>query len=530
MSRVGIFGWGVVAPKAQNIQAFEALLEEKQCGLSAYDGFGPSNFLVGEPEFQLSDYEPWIANRFPPSRYAALRQKMGKPVQYAIGAFIQAIADNPTLESLLQTLGAEAHVYVGGGLHDITTTHDASVHYHRAQRRWDRFWTNPERNAEHGAYLEARLKGEAPEKSQDGSVVPPHPDDVDENDRDLTEDNYWSFWAARSEGLKSYLKELSEIEQISLSGSVETNKALLIKKKRSANLALRKRWNAPEPPWNEVTANVLWNIPNVPGAQISMMGKITGACVAPFAACATFGWALKMGMAAIRNGSTKLPLIGATDPAPSPLSVGTFYNARVLAADGQLSKPLTGMRGTHVAGGSVIWIVGDWDYCIAQGLKPLGMEPVGVGVSADADHIITPSPEGPSRAVQEALAEAHISGAEVSDWDVHATGTPGDFLEVETAHKNLHPDVRISARKGSFGHGMGACGGFEMTAQYLGYARGKLFGTLLEAEEINQEISAVHQNYIFGEECSVDGDYAGKLSMGVGGINACVISKKLSDS
>ena len=32
-------------------------------------------------------------------------------------------------------------------------------------------------------------------------------------------------------------------------------------------------------------------------------------------------------------------------------------------------------------------------------------------------------------------------------------------------------DVLVTARKGTFGHGMSAGGGWELTAQYLGYER-----------------------------------------------------------
>ena len=44
----------------------------------------------------------------------------------------------------------------------------------------------------------------------------------------------------------------------------------------------------------------------------------------------------------------------------------------------------------HVAGGAAVWIV-RVDYS-GQGTHPMGMEPVAVGVSSDAYHIITPPP------------------------------------------------------------------------------------------------------------------------------------------
>jgi hypothetical protein len=76
---------------------------------------------------------------------------------------------------------------------------------------------------------------------------------------------------------------------------------------------------------------------------------------------------------------------------------------------------------------------------------------------------------------------------------------------------------------------MSASGGFELTAQYLGYQRGIIFPTPLAETELNPEIARVHERFAFTEGCPAPAGYAGKLSMGVGGINSCVISRPLSD-
>jgi 3-oxoacyl-(acyl-carrier-protein) synthase len=165
----------------------------------------------------------------------------------------------------------------------------------------------------------------------------------------------------------------------------------------------------------------------------------------------------------------------------------------------------------------------------ALGFRPLGMEPIGVGVSSDADHIITPSKEGPKTAILQALANAGVTPDDVGSWDLHATATPGDYLEVENMRSILHEHVLVTARKGTFGHGMSASGGFELTAQYLGYQRGLIFPTALAETELNPEIARVHERFAFTEGCPVPAGVAGKLSMGVGGINACVISRRLAD-
>jgi 3-oxoacyl-[acyl-carrier-protein] synthase II len=514
-TRIGVFGWGVVAPGSRDVDAFAHNLTKPDVWLTAFDGFGPSNFLVGVPDFDLADYKSWIDARFPPSRFPQLDKKFGEPTKYAIGAFIQALGQNAGIEAELHELGARAQVIVGGGLTDIPTYDTIGRELDRAQRRWNRFWAAPERNADLRAHLEGRaIEG-----------VPADPSTVPELDRGDAEEAWWAFWAARSDGLRSYLAALAKIEGVDVEGDVGSGKAAVIKHKQRAIRDLRSSWGAPEAPWDQVSANALWNIASTPSSQISMLGKITGMCFSPFAACSTFGFTLKLGIEAIRRGEAKLVVVGATDPAPNPLSVGAFYNARVLSHDGEVSKPLTGMRGTHVAGGSTVWIIGDLDHYTARGWTPLGLEPVAVGITADADHIITPSKEGPVAAIRQALAQAGVDPQTIAEFDMHATGTPGDHNEIELLREVLPGSCRLSARKGSFGHGMGAGGGWELTAQYLAQSTGRQFPTTIAWDEVHPEIRKLHERFVLREPGAAVSSPVGKLSMGIGGVNACVISR-----
>ncbi|MCB1034839.1 MAG: beta-ketoacyl synthase, partial [Acidobacteria bacterium] len=416
MSRIGIFGWGIVAPRSPDVEAFAANLRGSESWLAPFHGFGRDNFLVGRPEFDFNRYRPWIDARFKPNRFPQLEEKMDLPSKYAIGCFIQALEQNPGMEAELSRLGTQAHVYVGSGLGNIDTLYDNSLTLYRAQRRWNRFWAAPERNEALAAYLRDPGDGR-----HGGEVVPPEPESVPTGHRQSAQDAWWDFWAARSEPLALYLQELAEIESLSVEGEVEAGKLRLLKEKSRRKRLLQKKWDPPEPPWTEVSANVIWNIQNTPAAQISMLGHITGLAFAPVAACSTFGVALKLAMDAIRRGEAKAVVVGATDPSPHPLIVGAFYGGRVISADGRVSKPLGGMRGTHVSGGAVVWIVGDWEHMTARGFEPLGLEPLAVGVSSDADHIITPSREGPISAIDQALAAAEVEPADLVSWDLHAT-------------------------------------------------------------------------------------------------------------
>lgn len=470
--RSAIYGWGVVAPRSPDIAAFQRNLESAASWLAPFNGFGPDNFLVGRPEFDFAAYEPWVNARFAPRHYRRLVEKMDFPALYAVGAFIQALEQNPGIEQVLQQLGPEAHVYVGTGLGSLHTIHRESLALQERQLRWD------------------------------------------------------AFWAGREAELSTYLDELAAIDDRPVAGAVEAGKLHAIRDKEQSRARLQECWQAPEPPWH-VSPDIIWNIQNTPAAQISILGRITGMAFAPVAACSTFGVALRLAMNAIRSGDAKAVVVGASDPPPHPLTVGSFYSARVLSASRNVSLPLTQLQGTHVSGGSVVWILGEMDYMAQQGFTPLGMEPIGVGVTSDAHHIVTPSPDGPRAAMRLALADAGAAPADIGTWDLHATATPGDHSEVATLRSVLPREVMVTARKGTFGHGMSAGGGWELTAQYLGHAAGHLFPTPLGRGALNEGIAGMHDAFVFDQAVPAPEGLGGKLSMGIGGINACVISRPL---
>ncbi len=511
--KVGVYGWGIVAPRSPNVEAFRKNLACSETWLAPFNGFGPDNFLVGAPCFRFSDYEDWIGSRFAPRHYQKLKEKMDLPALYAIGAFIQSLGQNPGIEQEIRSLGDRAHVYIGTGLGSLDTTYKASVALYKSQTRWDAFWADPCRNSE------LREHGEA------------HPADSDPADSDPeipaeSDQEAWNrYWMSRSPELQDYLAELAQIDRLCIhDGEIETAKLHVIREKEKRHAKLKEKWGAPEPPWH-VSADLIWNIHNAPAAQVSILGGIAGLSFAPVAACSTFGVALGLAMRAIQSGDAKLVVVGATDPPPHPLTVGAFYSARVLSASRTLSLPLTGLQGTHVSGGSVVWIVADHAYMQAKGFKPLGMEPLSVGISSDAHHIITPSPDGPKSAIHAAMANAGVTADAIGTWDLHATATPGDYSEVATMRSVLPDSVLVTARKGTFGHGMSAGSGWELTAQYLGHEQGQLFPTPLAAANLNRAIAGVHDCFVFERPLDFPDKLAGKLSMGIGGINACIISR-----
>ncbi|MGH9459230.1 MAG: beta-ketoacyl synthase N-terminal-like domain-containing protein [Thermoanaerobaculia bacterium] len=513
--RIGIFGWGIVAPKSPDITVFEQNLEHSDSWLVPFREFGPSNFLVGYPDFDFERYHDWFDQRFPPSRFAQLDEKMGPMVKYAIGAFIQSLDQNPGIETWMQSLGTRCHVYVGTGLGELTVIHDEAIALDRAQKRWNEFWAAPDRCEP----LRRHRDGEA------DAAAPPDPASLPIGTEEWVEakQKWEAFWASRSDGLHEYLREARGIQGEPVPPSSGSAKLSNIREKLKRIKALNRKWGCPEEPWAAVSPNLLWNIANIPASQISMVGRITGAAFAPVAACASFGVALRLAMDAIRLDEADVCVVGMTDPPPHPISLSAFYNANVLASDAEVSRPMTGLKGTHVAGGSCIWIVGDVAKLSRAGFHPVGMEVVSVGVSSDAHHIITPSREGPQLAIRYAMRD--VDPSSIATWDMHATATPGDATEIQHSLEVLHPDVVFTARKGTFGHGMSVGGGWELTAQHLGFMRGRLYPAALTEGDLHEDVKIHNARFVQRDGCPAPSGYSGKLSMGIGGINSCVISR-----
>jgi hypothetical protein len=70
------------------------------------------------------------------------------------------------------------------------------------------------------------------------------------------------------------------------------------------------------------------------------------------------------------------------------------------------------------------------------------------------------------------------------------------------------------------------CGGWELTAQHLGFSKGELLPVNLEGDEIHDQIRPYYRRLVQGEAQTPRGDVAGKINMGVGGINACTICRR----
>jgi 3-oxoacyl-(acyl-carrier-protein) synthase len=516
----------VVAPGARNVAALEALLETGHTALKTGDalraalGLGANLFAAGDPDFDLSDYAAWIAARHGDAYLARMRTKMGENVQFAVGATIQALQCDERLETLVRELDDGCQVFIGSGVSDLPESYRANASLVRAARVWNHFWAQPARCA-------ARRRFESERALPAGEPPPPDPAalPVDTEERADALRDWDTYWAARSEDHRAFLERFAAIEAM-VADDEDAEKAHLsaIRKRVRAHRALVDEIGCPPPPWTAVSPNLIWNIQNAPAAQITMLLDVHGAAWAPVGACSTFGVAVKVGRDAILRGEAKMAIVGTTDPRPDGALIGAFHAARVMPGIGEVNLPFTSLRGTHVSGGSCVWIIGDAEWCEARGLKPVGGYVEAVALSSDAEHIITPSQSGPKRAIARAYEEAKITGADVSVIDLHATGTPGDLNELALVRDFIGERTRITARKGQLGHGMANSGGWELTSLALGLRRGVALPTGIAASDLHPRIP--NPGAIVGAEARLDGDVGVKLMLGIGGLTACVVLRR----
>ena len=539
--RIGVYGWGVVAPGARDVRAFEALLQRGGSALvpSRAPDLGQGLFPVGDPEFSFDDYAGWITERRGEAYLTRMRSKMGDNVQFAVAATIQALGSNERLEALLHEVDEGCGVFIGSGVGDLLESYRAAASLEHATRAWNRFWAQPahcsaRRDFEDGASAASAAARSKPAEGHSGAeaaheagpVAPPPPDPttlpIDSDARFEALAAWDSYWASRSEELRDFLKRFASIERMNADDE-DHEKAHLgaIRKRMRAHRALIEEVGCPEPPWTSVSPNLMWNIQNAPAAQVTMLLGVHGPAWAPVGACSTFGVALKCGSDAIRSGEAKMAIVGTTDPRPDPALIAAFHQARVMPATGEVNVPFTSLRGTHVSGGSCVWIIGDAEYCESRGLRPVGGYVEAVALSSDAEHIITPSRTGPRRALENAYQQARITARDVAVIDLHATGTPGDLNELALVEGFIHDRTRITARKGQLGHGMANSGGWELTALAIGLGRGAALPTAIRGQEIHPRVR--RRGAIVTDEAKLEGDVGVKLMLGIGGITACVV-------
>jgi 3-oxoacyl-[acyl-carrier-protein] synthase II len=252
-------------------------------------------------------------------------------------------------------------------------------------------------------------------------------------------------------------------------------------------------------------------------------------------ACAAGTHAVGNSFRLIQNGTADAMITGGTEAVISPSCIAGFNSMKALSTRNdepeKASRPFDRDRDGFVVGeGSGILIIEALDHALARN-APIYAEITGYGMTGDAYHMTSPSPDGDGavRCMTAALEDAGIDGNRIDYINAHGTSTPlNDLYEsraIKTVFKEHAYSLAVSSTKSMTGHLLGGAGGIETVFTAL---------TIYE-DMIPPTINYDNQD----EECDLDYvpnvarntkvENAMTNSFGFGGTNATLILTKYKE-
>ncbi len=277
----------------------------------------------------------------------------------------------------------------------------------------------------------------------------------------------------------------------------------------------------------------------VPGAIINMIaGNLSikygfkGINLACTTACATGTHCVGLAAREIAYGHADAVIAGGAEMATTDVGIGGFGAARALSKRNdepeKASRPWDKDRDGFVLGdGSGMLMLESLDYALERGAK-IYAELVGFGTSGDAYHITSPSGDGASLSMENALRDAGMEAHEISYINAHGTSTgAGDIAECE-AVKNVfgsHANsLAMSSTKSMIGHLLGAAGAVEAAFSVLSI-RDQVAPPTINLDNPDEGCDL---NFVPHKALPMNIDAALSNSFGFGGTNGSLIFRKYS--
>ena len=211
---------------------------------------------------------------------------------------------------------------------------------------------------------------------------------------------------------------------------------------------------------------------NLTSGHISIRHGFKGPNHSVVTACATGAHAIGDAARLIQYGDADVMIAGGGEAAICRLGIAGFVACRAMTTaynenPEAASRPYDeGRDGFLMGEGAGAVVLEEYEHAKARGAK-IYAEFKGYGLSGDAHHITSPSPDGDGgyRAMRSALNHSGLELSDVGYVNAHGTSTPmGDEIEVKAVEKlfgDQAANMCMSSTKSMTGHLLGAAGALE---------------------------------------------------------------------
>ncbi|MCD6433782.1 MAG: beta-ketoacyl-ACP synthase II [Sulfurimonas sp.] len=274
----------------------------------------------------------------------------------------------------------------------------------------------------------------------------------------------------------------------------------------------------------------------IPSALVNMLGGFVsiahgtkGPNLSSVTACAAGTHAISEAVKTIMcNGAEKM-LVVAAESAITGAGVGGFAAMKALSTRNDdpktSSRPFDKDRDGFVMGeGAAALVLEEYDGAMERGARIYG-EIIGFGESGDANHITTPSLDGPARAMKAAFK---MAGEPKVDYvNAHGTSTAINDKNETAAIKDLMGGKEncppVSSIKGQIGHCFGAAGGIGAVTCLMAMRDGIIPPTInYTTPDENCDL-----DYVATGARKAELNIVMSNSFGFGGTNGVLIFKKI---
>ncbi len=274
------------------------------------------------------------------------------------------------------------------------------------------------------------------------------------------------------------------------------------------------------------------SIVNLAAGHVSIRWNAKGPNEATCTACTSSAHSIGDALKIIQRCDADAMIAGGTEAAITPMGVGGFAAMRALStrndAPEKASRPWDKDRDGFVIGeGAGILVLEELEFARRRGARILA-EVVGYGMSADANHITQPAPEGEGgfRVMVNALNDAKLLPEQIDYINAHGTSTDiGDRLEtvaIKRAFGEHAYKLSVSSTKSMTGHLLGGAGGLEAGITVLAL-RDQIMPPTVNLDDPDPECDL---DYVPNQAKSKELNFALSNSFGFGGTNGSLIFRR----